>query len=171
MADTKRGWRMVSNKQKFTFFGLVLAATLSGCAADPNARGGMFSSNAAKAYIYTPEEQAGMTSAGTIPTMLAPSEIREHFENIKNNKVTKPTGEVNYCDAGLSQLVQARRNEALAAIAEACGGEDKYRITHEGLGNLKVRYLGNYQLTPSCTRSKVVIFRCTGAQPKPDMRK
>lgn len=147
----------------------MLLASLAGCAADPGAKdGGMFS-NAAKAYIYTPEEQANMTSKGVGSTMLLPSEIREAFKNAK--KETKPTGEVNYCDAGLSQLVQARRNEALAAIDEACGGKDQYSIRHEGLGNVKARYVGNFQLTPSCTRSKVIIFRCSGAQPKPEMRK
>lgn len=129
----------------------------------------MYTSNAAKVHIYSPEDQAGMTAEGTIPTMLTPSEIRSHFENA--HKVTKPTGEVNYCDAGLAQLIQMRRNEALAAIAQSCGGEAKYQIRHEGLGNVKARHLGNLQLTPGCARSKVVIFRCTGDQPKPDMRK
>ncbi len=145
------------------------AIALVGCAIDPNAGGGMFSSNAAKAYIYTPEEQANMTAEGTIPTMLTPSEVKELFANKK--KITKPTGDVNYCDAGLSSLVQARRNQALAAIDEACGGKDQYSIRHEGLGNVKARYVGNVQLTPSCNQSKVIIFRCSGAQPKPDMRK
>lgn len=148
---------------------LYIAIALAGCAIDPNAGGGMFSSNAGKAYIYTPEEQANMTAEGTIPTMLTPSEVKELFANKK--KITKPTGEVNYCDAGLASLVQARRNQALAAINETCGGNDQYTIRHEGLGNVKARYVGNIQLTPSCTRSKVIIFRCTGAQPKPDMRK
>lgn len=151
---------------------LFVTVTLAGCAADPGGGGGvggLFSSNAAKVYIYTPEEQAGMTPEGAMETMMTPSEIRERFKNA--GKVTKPTGEVNYCDAGLPQLVQSRRNEALAAIAEACGGEEKYSIRHEGPGNVKARYLGNFQLSPSCTRSKVVIFRCNGVQPKPDSRK
>ncbi len=160
---------MILNKPKTTFYGLILVVTLSGCALDPGSRGGGMFSNAATAYIYTPEEQANMTSKGVGSTMLLPSEIREAFKNAR--KETKPTGEVNYCDAGLSQLVQARRNEALAAIDEACGGKDQYSIRHEGLGNVKARYVGNFQLTPSCTRSKVIIFRCSGAQPKPDMRK
>ncbi|MBX9612303.1 MAG: hypothetical protein K2X51_11845 [Burkholderiales bacterium] len=146
-----------------------VTVAFAGCAADPGGSGGLLSSNAAKVYIYTPEEQAGMTPEGTMETMMTPSEIRERFKNA--GKVTKPTGEVNYCDAGLPQLVQSRRNEALAAIAEACGGDDQYRIRHEGLGNVKARYLGNFKLTPSCTRSKVIIFRCNGVQPKPDSRK
>lgn len=155
--------------KKQNLVALCIATMLSGCAVDPIGRDGMFSSNAAKAYIYTPEEQANMTAEGTIPTMLTPSEVKELFAN--KNKITKPTGEVNYCDAGLSSLVQARRNQALAAIDEACGGKDQYTIRHEGLGDVKARYVGHFQLTPSCNRSKVIIFRCTGAQPKPDMRK
>ena len=160
---------MFSKKQAINFSMLALALMLSGCAADPGARGGVLFSNAAKVHIYTPEEQAKMTAEGTIPTMVAPSELRAYFENAK--KVTKPTGEVNYCDAGLSSLVQARRNEALAAIDEACGGKDQYSIRHEGLGNIQARYAGKIKLTPACNRSKVIIFRCAGVQPKPDMRK
>lgn len=154
-------------KQSSAAISIVVA--LSGCAIDPNVGGGMFSSNAAKAYIYTPEEQANMTAQGTIPTMLTPSEAKELFTN--KQQITKPTGEVNYCDAGLSSLIQARRQQALAAIDEACGGAGQYSIRHEGLGHVKARYMGNLQLTPSCTRSKVIIFRCSGAQPAPDMRK
>lgn len=103
---------------------LVLALPLSGCAPDPNAGGGVLTSNAAKVHVYTPEEQAGMTTSGTIPTMLTPSELRAHFENAC--KASKPTGEVNCCDAGLAQLIQARRNEALAATVQACGGDTRY---------------------------------------------
>jgi hypothetical protein len=145
---------------------LLAAAALSGCAGGVD---NTLFSNAAKAYIYTPEEQAGMTPEGTIPTMITPSEIRERFMNA--GKVTKPTGEVNYCDAGLSQLIQARRNAALAAIDDACGGKDQYKIRHEGPGGVKARYLGNVKLTPGCTRSTVIVFRCDGAQPKPDVSK
>ena len=157
------------SRQTFTFFGLVPARVTSGCALDPNAGGGAFTSNAARAYIYTPEAQAGMTAEGTIPTMLAPSELREYFEN--KGKTPAPTGEVNYCGAGVAPLVQARRNEALAAIAEVCGGKDQYRIRREGPGQLKARYLANIQLTPSCTNSLAIVFRCSGVQPKPDLRK
>lgn len=155
-------------KNVLSFFA-VACTVLSACAIDPAAsKGGLFS-NAARVHIYTPEEQANMTVDGTIPTMLTPSEIRASFKNA--GKVSKPTGEVNYCDAGLPALVQARRNEALAAIDSACGGKDRYSIRHEGLGNIKARYAGSIQLTPGCSRSKVIIFRCSGEQPKPDMRK
>lgn len=129
----------------------------------------MFSSNAAQAYIYTSQERAGMNAEGISGQILLPSELKAYIEN--KNKVTPPTGEVNYCDAGLGALIQARRNEALEAVANACGGTDKYRIRREGPGNVKARYIGNFQLTPSCNRSKVIVFKCTGVEPKPDMRK
>ncbi len=145
---------------------------LAGCAG--GVAGGLDAanfSNAAQVHIFTPEEQNGMTAEGTIPTMLAPSEVRAHFEKIRAGKNTKPTGVVTYCDAGLVQLIQARRNQALTAIDGACGGKDQYEIRHEGLGNLKARYAGSFQLGASCTRSKEVIFRCNGAQPKPNLSK
>lgn len=151
---------------------LLVTAVLSGCAG--GGAGGFDAvnfSNAAQVHIFTPEEQDGMTAEGTIPTMLAPSEVRAHFEKIRAGKNTKPTGVVTYCDAGLAQLVQARRNQALAAIDGACGGKDQYQIRHEGQGNLKARYAGSFQVGASCTRSKEIIFRCNGAQPKPNLGK
>lgn len=154
--------------QKTNLVFLLAAATLSACASGID---NLNFGNAAKVHIFTLEEQNGMTSEGTIPTMLRPSEIREHFEKIRSGKYTKPTGVVTYCDAGLAQLVQVRRNEALSAIDAACGGKDQYEIRHEGLGSLKPRYIGNVQFGASCNRSKAVIFRCNGVQPKPDMSK
>lgn len=151
---------------------LFVGSGLAGCAG--GGTGGFDSlnfSNAAQVHIFTPEEQNAMTAEGTIPTMLAPSEIREHFEKIKAGKYTKPTGVVTYCDAGLAQLIQSRRNQALAAIDAACGGKDQYEIRREGLGNLKTRYAGNVQGGASCTRSREVIFRCNGVQPKLNLSK
>jgi len=148
---------------------LLTTVALSGCALDPQGSGGLFSSNAGKVHIYTPEEQAEMSPSGTIETMITPSEMRERFKNA--GKVTKPTGEVNYCDAGLAQIIQSRRNAALAAIDAACGGKDQYKIRFEGPGNVQARYVGSLKLGVDCTRSKVIIFRCDGAQPSPDMRK
>jgi hypothetical protein len=145
----------------------TMAVALSGCAGDPMGAGGAFSGNAAKAYIYTPEERAGMNGEGITGAIILPSELKEYMKN----RTAPPTGEVNYCDAGLSQLVQARRNEALASIAEACGGDSKYTIRREGAGSVKARYAGNFQLTPSCYRSKVIVFKCSGKEPTPDMRK
>ncbi len=62
--------------------------------------------------------------------MTAPSEIRELLANA--GKETKSTGEVNYCDAGLASLIQARRDEALNAIATACGAPTSTRFGTKG---------------------------------------
>jgi hypothetical protein len=140
---------------------------LSGCALDPMGSNGSLTSNASKVYIYTASDRAGMSPDGITNRILLPSEVRSFMEN----KDGPPTGEVNYCDAGLAQLVQARRAESLAAIAAACGGDDKYRVRREGPGNVKAHYFGNFQISPSCTRSRAIVFKCTGAEPKPNMDK
>lgn len=130
----------------------VLAPTLlAGCATTGVASSNVLFGNAAKVHIYTPEERS-----------FRPGMLTEQIG---------ATGEVNYCNAGLASLIEARRKEALAAVAQACGGEDKYRVRFEGLGNVQARYLGNFQITNSCNRSHVVIFKCTGVEPKPDMSK
>lgn len=59
-----------------------------------------------------------MTTQGTIPSLDTPSEIRER--PAKARKESKPTGGVSRCEAGLAPLIQARRDEALAAIAAVC---------------------------------------------------
>ena len=151
---------------------VVLSATLllTGCASGAGGIDSALFSNAAKVHIFTPEEQDGMTTDGAIPTMLAPSEIRAHFEKIKNGKNTKPTGAVNYCGAGLSSLVQSRRNAALAAIDNVCG-KDQYSIRREGSGYIEVSHVGNVQIGASCNRPMSIYFRCNGVQPKPEIRK
>lgn len=148
---------------------LLAASLLSGCAGGSGGIDSALFSNAAKVHIFTSEEQAEMTPEGTIETMITPSEIRERFKNA--GKVTKPTGVVNYCGAGLSQLVQSRRNAALSAIDGACGGKDQYTIRHEGPGNMEVSHAGNVRIGSDCNRSMAIYFRCSGVQPKPDIRK
>lgn len=156
---------------KMILSGLLVTVTLSGCATSAGGIDNILFSNAAEVHIFTPEEQTGMTADGAIPTMLAPSEIREHFEKIKNGKNTKPTGAVNYCGAGLSSLVQSRRNAALAAIDGVCGGKDQYTIRREGSGYIEVSHVGNVRIGASCNRPMSIYFRCSGVQPKPDIRK
>lgn len=160
---------MRSNKKKVAFSGLVLMATLSGCAGGASGIDSALFSNAAKVHIFTPEEQAEMSPDGAIETMITPSEIRERFKNA--GKVTKPTGAVNYCGAGLSSLVQSRRNSALAAIDGACGGKDQYTIRREGSGYIEVSHVGNVRIGASCNRPMSIYFRCNGVQPKPEIRK
>lgn len=142
---------------------------LSGCAGGSGGIDNVLFSNAAKVHIFTPEEQANMTANGAIPTMLTPSEIRESFKNA--GKVTKPTGAVNYCGAGLSSLVQSRRNAALAAIDGACGGKDQYSIRREGSGYIQASHVGNVRIGGDCNRPMSIYFRCNGVQPKPEISK
>lgn len=146
---------------------VVLSATiaLAGCASMDSA---LFS-NAAKVHIFTPEEQAEMAPDGTIETMITPSEIRARLKNA--GKVTKPTGAVNYCGAGLSSLVQSRRGAALIAIDGVCGGKDQYAVRREGSGYIEVSHVGNVQIGSSCNRPMSIYFRCNGVQPKPETRK
>jgi len=158
-----------SNKKKVAFSGLVLVATLSGCASGSGGIDSALFSNAAKVHIFTPEEQANMTADGAIPTMVTPSEIREYYKNA--GKITKPTGAVNYCGAGLSALVQSRRNAALAAIDGACGGKDQYAIRREGSGYIQASHVGNVRIGGDCNRPMSIYFRCNGVQPKPEIRK
>ena len=140
---------------------LSTAITLVGCASSVD--GALFS-NTAKVHIFTAKEQAEMTPDGAIETMITPSEIRERFKNA--GKVTKPTGVVNYCGAGLSQLVQSRRNAALEAIDGACGGKDQYTIRREGPGYVEVSHAGNVRIGSDCNRPIGIYFRCNGVQPK-----
>ena len=102
-------------------------------------------------YIYSPEERAYTTGG--------------------NSYQMGATGEVSYCDAGLAQLVASRRKEALAAIAETCHGEENYSIKGEGGGGAGGRYVGNFKITPSCTRGRTIIFKCHVPEPKYDRRK
>lgn len=142
---------------------LSVVVALSGCAGTVD--GAMFS-NAARVHIFTPQEQAEMTPDGAIETMITPSEIRARFENA--GKVTKPTGAVNYCGAGLSSLVQSRRNAAIEAIDGVCGGKDQYAIRREGPGYIEVSHVGNVRIGSDCNRPMAIYFRCSGTQPKPE---
>ncbi len=156
-------------KNVFSTTALALSCLLLGCTTSAGGIDSVLFSNAAKVQIFTPEEQANMKADGAIETMITPSEIRERFKNA--GKVTKPTGAVNYCGAGLSSLVQSRRNAALAAIDEACGGKDKYTIRREGSGYIEVTHVGDVRIGADCNRPMSIYFRCNGVQPKPDIPK
>ena len=124
---------------------LFVATTLTSCAGH-------------KVHIYTPEEQAGMTTDGAIPTMMTPSEVQEHFKQA--GKVSKPTGHVSYCNAGLVNM--SARSEALKAIGGVCGGHDQYTIVRAG----PVLDGFNTGVGTSCARSERVIFKCNRAPTK-----
>lgn len=148
---------------------LFASIALAGCASGSAGVDSALFSNAAQVHIFTPEEQSQMSPDGAMETMITPSEIRERFKNA--GKVTKPTGAVNYCGAGVSPLVQSRRNAALAAIDGACGGNEQYSVRREGPGYMEVSHVGNVRIGASCTRPMSIYFRCNGVQPKPEISK
>lgn len=159
---------MMKNVRVMTML-VPVVVLLSSCATGAGGFDSINFNNAAKVHIFTPEEQSNMTADGAIPTMVTPSEIREYYKNA--GKITKPTGVVNYCGAGLSSLVQSRRNAALAAIDGACGGKDQYSIRREGPGYMEVSHVGNVKIGGDCMRPMSIYFRCNGVQPKPEIRK
>lgn len=108
---------------------------------------------ATETHLYTPEEQAGMTEDGSIPTMTTPSELREYFENA--NK-PKPTGQVTYCNAGIMGV--GARGKALGKINAICGGPEKATILRAGP---RIYGTGTFFGT-SCKRAEMIVFRCDG---------
>lgn len=121
---------------------VALTITLTGCASTANP---VFNSSVKKAYIYSPHENKEM---GT-PAMMRDA-----------------TGEVRYCQGGLPQLIKARQEEAYKAIAEACGGSDKYVIKGELMSDASSPIMGvDFQCTGNSGRA--IIFKCTGKKPQP----
>jgi pimeloyl-ACP methyl ester carboxylesterase len=100
-------------KSNSILFTTALVAALTGCAGIVKGP-----------HIYSPAE----TRAGGIGSSIIPKGA---------------TGEISYCEAGMAFPVKSRRDQAYAAIAAACKGEDKYTIvdsTHpeqlDGAGSL-----------------------------------
>lgn len=133
------------NAQKLVIV-LFAAIVLAGCASNQNV------------HIYTPEEQAGMTADGSIATMTTPSELKEYFENA--GKVTKPTGHISYCNAGI--MSGSARSDALATIGRVCGGANQFTIVRA----IPMLDAVSTAVGTSCVRSEMIIFRCDGMQPK-----
>jgi hypothetical protein len=131
-------------RQTGLYLALLGVTFLAGCAggvANP-----VFNSSAEQAYIYSPSENS--RSSGQPPQMVG------------------ATGEVRYCSAGMPALVQARKTNALAAIAQACGGENNYAITGELMTDATGSFMG---VAVQCTGNagRAIIFKCKGAQPRP----
>jgi hypothetical protein len=121
----------------------VLLLSLVGCAggtANP-----IFNSSVKKAYIYAP---------GEADTLGLPS------------KFSKATGEVRYCASGMVQLVQERKKEALAGIAEACGGEDQYGIIDELQADATGKFMG-VDVKCNGNAGRAIYFKCKGTKPTP----
>jgi hypothetical protein len=106
----------------------------------------VFNSSADKAHIYSAEENKG--GFGVPPAMVG------------------ATGEVRYCAAGTAALVEARKQQALAAIAQACGGDDKYALTGELMTDATGTFMG---VAVKCigNAGRAIIFKCNGAKPRP----
>lgn len=121
----------------------MVAIILSGCAGTANP---VFNSSVKRPYIYTQyENQSGL--------------------GVPSAKIGA-TGEVRYCQAGLPQLVKARQQEAYAAIAEVCGGENKYAIRGELMADATGPIIGvDFQCVGNSGRA--IIFKCTGKPPVP----
>lgn len=121
----------------------VASISLAGCASTANP---VFNSSVKKAYIYSPHENK---SGFGVPGM-----------------VVGATGEVRYCQAGLPQLVRERQKEAYVAIADACGGEDKYTVRGEMMADATSKFMG---VDMGCVGNagRAIVFKCTGKQPSP----
>ena len=125
-----------------TGFALALmgAFLLAGCAG--SASNPVFNTSAQKAYIYSQYENSAGVAKGA-------------------------TGEVRYCGAGMPPMVQQRKVTALAAAAQACGGEDKYAVLGESqTDDAPATFMG---VAVQCTgfAGRIVYFKCKGAQPQP----
>lgn len=121
----------------------AIGLLLTGCAGSANP---VFNSSVKKAYIYSPYENRGGLG---VP-----------------NEQMGATGEVRYCASGLPQLVRARQTEAYNAIAEACGGADKYSINGELMADATGSFMG---VDVKCigNAGRAIYFKCTGKAPAP----
>ena len=80
---------------------LAISISLAGCAGSVK-----------QATIYSPEE----------------TQRRPGFGFGGSDAKVGATGQISYCDAGLAFQVKSRKEQAYAAIAQACGGDDKYVV-------------------------------------------
>jgi hypothetical protein len=105
--------------------------------------------NVQRPHIYSPEEtRSGGISQSAIPM--------------------GSTGEISYCDAGLAFQVKSRRDQAYAAIAAACNGEDKYTVVADlSSGGQARTVVGGIETSCPGLAGRKIIFKCTGAKPKP----
>lgn len=64
------------------------------------------------------------------------------------------TGEITYCNAGMSTLVESRHQEALQKFSDICKGNN-YSIIGESQGH-----------SASCTRDNTIVFKCNDGKKK-----
>jgi hypothetical protein len=120
---------------------LCIGTLLAGCAGLDT----VLHSNVATPYIYSASEKA-------------PGPLSASYQ-------WGATGEVSYCNAGMSSLIASRRKDALDAVARVCQGD--YSITGEGGGGALGHRVGNFKLTPDCYQGRTVVFKCSKVQPAP----
>ncbi len=79
------------------------------------------------------------------------------------------TGEISYCDAGMAFQVKSRKDQTYAAIAKACGGDDKYYVTGDLASGGQARtVVGGIETSCTGLAGRLIIFKCTGTvKPKP----
>ncbi|MDM7941388.1 MAG: hypothetical protein QUV35_02050 [Hydrogenophaga sp.] len=119
-------------------FTTALVAAITGCAGNVKAP-----------HIYSPEE----TRSGGIGTSIIPR---------------GSTGEISYCDAGMAFQVKSRRDQAYAAIAAACQGEDRYTIVGDYSSGGQARtVVGGIETSCPGLAGRKIIFKCTGPAPRP----
>lgn len=120
---------------------LLAAGGLAGCAGMDAA---LFSGTA-QPYIYTASEKAASSMSASYQW--------------------GATGEVSYCNAGMSSLIAARRQAALQAVAKVC--QNDYAITGEGGGGAMGHRAGPVLVTPDCSQGRTIVFKCSRVQPPP----
>jgi hypothetical protein len=125
-------------KSNSILFTTALVAALTGCAGIVKGP-----------HIYSPAE----TRAGGIGSSIIPKGA---------------TGEISYCEAGMAFQVKSRRDQAYAAIAAACKGEDKYTIVEDlSSGGQARTVVGGIETSCPGLAGRKIIFKCNGAAPRP----
>lgn len=105
--------------------------------------------------------------AGSVqnPHIYSPEETR----SVGSSIIPKgSTGEISYCDAGMAFQVKSRRDQAYAAIARACGGEDKYTVVGDlSSGGQARTSVGGIETSCPGLAGRKIIFKCDGTKPRP----
>lgn len=72
-------------------------------------------------------------------------------------------GEARYCASRPASRAQEHKRQALASIAAACGGDDKYFVLGERMHD-DVRFSSSIGVETSCSRADgwVIYFKCSG---------
>lgn len=128
----------INAKSNRIFIATALVAALTGCAGSVKGP-----------HIDSPAE----THAGGIGTSISPKGV---------------TGEISNCDAGMEFQVKSRRDQAYAAIAAACKGEDETTIVGDLSSGGQARTVaGGMETGCPGLAGRRIIFKCNGEAPRP----